>query len=271
MHFLKKLKPDRDITGVLPGVLSVLIFLIAVLLFGIEKGLAVITGLAFLWFIFAAIAYFRTKNISYFIVAIYGLCMMFYFALVPKGPYGLQTKQTATAFIVMAVFLMISLIYLAATKRFKWRGREIFELAAKPVKSTENGFTYRPFPAGRLEYSEDELLGFAKFAAKNLIAMPYIESDRIVFAIVKMGKEFGYLFLPENDYKSKTWAAFDKDGNISVQISKEDYLDYKEDLTFDELCVSLGNVFKEFFELYRKGEEVRIIDKMNEMKIAVLS
>ena len=270
MNFLKKLKPDRDFTGVLPGLFTVLIFIISTLLFGIEKGLAVITGLAFLWFIFASVAYLRTKNAAYFIVAVYGLCMMFYFALVPKGPYGLQTKQTATAFIVMAVFLMVLLVFLTLTKRFKWRGRDIFELAARPIQSTENGFTGRPHPAGQVDYTEEEILSFTKFVAKNLIALPYKESDRIVFAIVKMGKEFGYLFLPDNDYRSKTWVAFDNDGNISVQISKEDYLNYKEDLSFDELCVSLGNVFKEFFELYRKGDTVRIIDRMNEMKIAVL-
>ena len=270
MDFFKKLKPDRDITGVLPGVLTALIFVVSVLLFGIKTGLSVITGLAFLWFIFAAIAYLRTKNISYFIVAVYGLCMMFYFALVPRGPYGQPTKETASAFIAIAIFLMALLVFLTLTKRFKWRGRDIFELAAKPIQSTENGFAARPYPAGQLDYTKEELLSFTKFAAKNLIAMPYKETDRIVFAIVKMGKEFGFLFLPDNDYQSKTWVAFDFEGNISVQISKEDYMDYKEDLSFDELCVSLGNVFKDFFELYRKGDEVRIIDRMNEMKIAVL-
>lgn len=271
MQFLKKLKPDRDFRGILPGLLTVLIFIITTLIAGIEAGLISLFVLAISWFLFSLIAFYRTKNIGYFLMIFYSLCMTFYFALVPRGPFGLSTKNTASAFIVLAVFIIFGLVYLMFTKKYKWRGRDILELAAEPVTTIENGFTPRPHPIGKLDYSKEEILEFAKFASKNLIAMPYIEADRVVLALVKMGREFGFLFTPNNNYQIKTWVAFDNEGGISVNISKEDYFNYKENLSFDKLCESLGNVFKDFFELFRKGEEVRIIDKMNDMKIAFLS
>ncbi|RLD80317.1 MAG: hypothetical protein DRJ10_07600 [Bacteroidetes bacterium] len=67
----------------------------------------------------------------------------------------------------------------------------------------------------------------------------------------------------------KSWVAFSFDGNVSVNISKEDYLDYKEDLAFDQLCKPLSEVMIEFIQLNVKGEQVRIIDKMNNLKINI--
>ena len=69
----------------------------------------------------------------------------------------------------------------------------------------------------------------------------------------------------------KSWVAFDYGGTVSAHISKEDYLDFKENLAFDPLCEKLGQQFVEFFEYFRKGEEVRIIDKVNEIKVGYFS
>jgi len=32
------------------------------------------------------------------------------------------------------------------------------------------------------------------------------------------------------------WVAFDFDGNVSAHVSREDYLDYREELSLDALC-----------------------------------
>jgi hypothetical protein len=42
-------------------------------------------------------------------------------------------------------------------------------------------------------------------------------------------------------------------------------------LAFDQLCTSLGQLFIEFFELYKKGEGIRVIDRMDDLKLPVLS
>ena len=101
--------------------------------------------------------------------------------------------------------------------------------------------------------------------------MPYYNHDKVLLVPVKMGEEYGILFGPNISYWNRTWISIDFDGNISVNVSKEYYLDYKENLSFDQLCESLGNLFIRFYEYYKKGEEIRIIDHLNEMKIGPFS
>ena len=69
----------------------------------------------------------------------------------------------------------------------------------------------------------------------------------------------------------KTWVAISNDGDVSVNISKEDYLDYKADLAFNKLCSSLSDLIIEFIELYIDGRDVRIIDQMDNLKINVFT
>ena len=57
------------------------------------------------------------------------------------------------------------------------------------------------------------------------------------------------------------------DGNVLAQISKKDYLEYKEALAFDQLVESLGLLFIDFFEKYKKGEESRIMYELNQLKM----
>lgn len=56
-----------------------------------------------------------------------------------------------------------------------------------------------------------------------------------------------------------------------MNISHRDYLNFKEALSFDQLCASLGNLFIEFIETYLRGEGVRIIDKMDVLGVGVFS
>ncbi|MBN2632777.1 MAG: hypothetical protein JXR66_04410 [Bacteroidales bacterium] len=49
------------------------------------------------------------------------------------------------------------------------------------------------------------------------------------------------------------------DGSISVKVSDKDYSDYKERLSFDQLCASPGEIFIRFFEYYKQGFDSRIM------------
>jgi hypothetical protein len=71
----------------------------------------------------------------------------------------------------------------------------------------------------------------------------------------------------KKDYLEDTWVAIDYDGNISVNITEDDYLLFKQDLDFDQLCQSLGDVFIEFLELSKNGQESQIIDRMNALRL----
>jgi hypothetical protein len=153
----------------------------------------------------------------------------------------------------------------------KWRGREILELAANNVDQTNGSFTERPLPTGKIDFSKNDLEEFARFFERKLLGLVYREDSRIVFMPLKYKNEYFALFNPNYNYHEKTWVAISYSGNVSVNISKKDYLDYREDLAFDQLCNSLSDIMINFIELFLDGREVRIIDKMDELKISVFS
>lgn len=199
----------------------------------------------------------RTKNPIYWIPMLFYTFVGLTF-LIPYPPLQL----------ILAVgggIMFILLMYVLFTDRIKWRYREILELAARPVNQSDDGFTPRPFPAGEAKYTRAEISEFARFVLKQVIAFPYFAQDRIVFVVPeRMYRDFFFL---RRNYLKHTYVSFDFDGNISVHIAKRDYQKYKEELTFDQLCDSLGNLFKEFLGLYKKGESSKITDRLNALKI----
>jgi len=166
-------------------------------------------------------------------------------------------------------FLLVWLLYLAFKRKTKWKGREVLELAARNVKVESDSFTSRPHPVGKMGYTETEAGNFSTFLRKNLVAFPYFEENRIVIVPVSMGREFGALIWKFNDYRNNTWVSFDKDGNIAVNISKQDYMNYKADLSFDQMCNSLASIFIHFMELHKKGQEIRIIDELDSLRLNI--
>ena len=65
--------------------------------------------------------------------------------------------------------------------------------------------------------------------------------------------------------------AFGNDGQVNVHISQRDYVHFREDLDFDQLCRSLADVFVDFLEMHRKGQDSRIMDRLDAMKIGLFS
>lgn len=274
MNRIKRLKPDRDPRGIYPAIFAAVVGALAAVFFGIETGIRAVGVTAVIYSTFALIAAIKTSATAYrvgtlyiFSLGMYALFLDYNQFAQPKFYLSIETKF----FLVWVIVFAVWLTFLTLTKRSKWRGRDIMEAAAEGIPAKPDCFTERPRPIETVDLSESELRSFADFLRKNLIALPVLDSERILFVPVKMGEEFGVLFGPKVDFLKRTWISFSFDGNVSVNISKEYYLDFVEDLDFDSLCESLGRLFVEFFELYRKGEEVRIIDKLNEMKIGILS
>ena len=75
-------------------------------------------------------------------------------------PGGQEFKAAYISTVVFFGFLIVSL---ALTRRLKWRGREIFELAGESVEETGDGYTTRPRPVGKVEYSPQQMHAFARF------------------------------------------------------------------------------------------------------------
>ena len=269
MQNTSKLGEDRDITGLVPALVTLISIAIVWLVFGAEAAFKW-AFLAFCVFAsFALVAYLRTRNIGYMASTFYLLACGLMLAV--KTGFIPGDRRVAPAFAILFMVSVIFLVFMLLTRQWKWRGRDILELAAQPVDEVVEGYTARPHPAGKAEYKRNEITDFANFARRKLIAWTFVERDRVVFSLVKMGDEFGYLFSPNRGYDGTTWVAFDNEGNITVNISEADYLGFREDFDFDRLCSSLADVFVDFLDMHRKGQDTRIMDRLDAMKIGLFS
>ena len=61
------------------------------------------------------------------------------------------------------------------------------------------------------------------------------------------------------------------DGQVVAHISHDDYLEFRQGWSFEQLCDSLGSLFVDFLEQFRRGEGRLVIDRMDALGIGVLS
>ena len=61
------------------------------------------------------------------------------------------------------------------------------------------------------------------------------------------------------------------DGQVTVNVSRQDYVGFREDLDHDQLCQSLADVFLDFLHMHREGQDARIVDRLDAMKIGIFS
>ena len=204
----------------------------------------------------------RTRN------PVYLIPLMFYSAdaLVFFLPHGTSPILTIPLVGLALLFFILSMAALF-TRRLKWRYREVLELAARSVSESADGFTARPFPAGKSDYTKEDLYRFSRFLRKYVIAYPFFEEDRVVWVVPE--NMFYYLTGLRRDYRRSTHIALDFEGNITVQITEKDYKKYTDELTFDQLCSSFGHLFVEFLTLYKRGDEKQIIQRMNALRFVV--
>ncbi len=167
-----------------------------------------------------------------------------------------------TWFLHIAVLIFFNFFFWGKTLRIHDKldtfARKLFDLAASSIEETKDGFTARPFSLGKVEFTREEIFGFARFLkTKNIVT--YFGNDKSIKLIFSMG--ISPLSNPE--LQKVSYILFDSDNILSVHISQKDYHQYKEQLTFDQLCCSLGNVFKRFLEYYKQNNETRILDELS--------
>jgi len=267
----KKLKPDHSLVGLLPAFCTLIIVVIAAVIFG-RRGMAWSATLLFAGFtVFAYAAQRRSGSLTYIASTVYLFTATLWLGSAPGSVFGFSDRTPHDIFGILTILSLVILFYLIFTRRAKWRGRDILELAAAPVDELENGFTERPYPSGKVDYSWEEVLGFARFCGRHMISLPYVRQEKLFLVPVRMGKEFGHLWNVSRDISKDSWVCFDSEGHVTVNISKDDYYLYRDDLSFDQLCDSMATLYVEFLDLYRRGLTVRIIDRLNSVKIGFFS
>ena len=268
MFQTRKLKQDRSIGGLIIPMGVILSVVLSMFFFGPATGFIVLAAIFWAAALYSLYIIVRTGNSGHLAIFLFQSFAGLMSFLAPDYMFDGDFQTWKFAWILGVVPFGMLIIYLAFTKRIKWRGSEIFELAAESVEETGNGYTPRPRPVGRVEFSKQEIMAFARFCARNLIAAVYVSPRQVTFVPVKMGSEYTFMFRSGGAHQETTWISFDFDGDVSVHIAQKDYLDYRESLAFDKLCESLGQLFIEFAGMHQRGEGVRIIDRMDALRMS---
>lgn len=272
MFRIRKLKPDRAIGGWIVPLIMIALYAISLLILGYQRSMFVLPILIWIYALYSLYVFLRTKNIEHLALWAFQVFLGWICFKLPSyvGIGRIESHYPFGAAALGLVCFSTLVIFLLATRRLKWRGSEVFELAAEPVEEGGNGYTARPRPIGKVEFTRQELLAFARFCARNLIAVAYSNSKQVILVPVRMGQEYIYLFQVGGAHSEFTWISFDFNGDVAVHISQKDYLNFLEPLAFDTLCESLGQLFIGFVELHQRGEGVRIIDRMNALRLSIL-
>ncbi len=111
--------------------------------------------------------------------------------------------------------------------------------------------------AGQVEFTEEEIQGFARFINGKYIAKPFYLPGKTVFAI-SMNNSVVMLDEP----RDVSQVTIDRNGYVTVILSARDYRGYRAKYNFDKLCDAMGKIFIRFLQYYRQGYENRIITEL---------
>ena len=264
----RKLRSEYSINDFIPFIAMIFSFAVTYILFGPAIAKWVLGGTVMLFGAYLLTGYIRTHNTGYLITSIFNIVWGGFAWSLPI-PFPDEIPTLTKLLIALLLFMLPVLWFFILTKRLKWRGREIFELAAFKVEDTTSGHTSRPRPVGKANYTEQDLHAFADFLSKNLIALSYFETDRVIFAPIKNSQEYPFLLGVTPDLNEFSWVAFELNGNITAHISHKDYLAYRDELSFDALCESMGRLFIEFLEICQRGEQVRVVERINALQLSI--
>jgi hypothetical protein len=165
------------------------------------------------------------------------------------------------SFILIILFIVVNWNSFYDQERFEINSRRLFRLASEMIFSTDDGYTGRPFSGGKIDCTRDELLGFVRFLHGNYIARPFYHDD---YVCISFSMNTSLLVINEGREVSHVIIRFD--GNVSVGVSEKDYRDYRDRLSFEQLCSSIADIFIRFFDYYRKGLETRILIELKSPK-----
>lgn len=164
-------------------------------------------------------------------------------------------------FILIILFVIINWKSFYSHEKFELNSRRLFRLASERIYKTEDGYTGRPYSAGKIECDRNELLGFVSFLHGNYIVRPFYYDD---YVCLSFSMNTSLVVIHEGREVSNVVIGYD--GTVTVNVSDKDYRDYSERLSFDQLCASLADVFTRFLDYYKKGLDNRIMIELKSAK-----
>ncbi|MBL6950840.1 MAG: hypothetical protein ISR57_09380 [Bacteroidales bacterium] len=166
----------------------------------------------------------------------------------------------ATYFItlfVLALFAILNWSTLYGQERYEINSRRLFKLAAELIVETADGFTDRPYSAGEINASREEILGFSRFIEGKYVARVF-HAEKTILLTFSLSRSLLTVINP----KEVSHISINESGVMTVFITESDYRQYRKTYNFNQLCHSIGEVFKRFMEYYQEGLEARIITEL---------
>jgi len=209
---------------------------------------------------FIAIGIYQWFKYRLWIYPVLGILVGF---LCVQGPGMITTDYFFTkasyfiTFFIMALFVILNWSKFYGQDRYEINSRRIFKLAAELIFETVNGFTDRPFSAGEINASKEELLGFSRFLEGKYVARVFHEENTI-YLTFSLNRSLLTVVNP----REVSHISITEQGAMTVFITESDYDQYRRTYNFNQLCHSLGEVIKRFMEYYRQGLESRIITEL---------
>lgn len=176
--------------------------------------------------------------------------------IVPGPPNTLGIFYFVNLLIVI-LLIIINWSTLSSQERYEANARRLFKLAVELITETSNGFTHRPFAAGKIPFGRDEISGFVRFINGKFIARVIHQKESICL-IFSMNKSVLKVEEPED----VSYIEITNEGEISVKISEKDYHQYKATFNFNQLNEKMADVFLRFLDYYKNGNENRIITEL---------
>ena len=203
--------------------------------------------------------YYRTRLVTFFVIGLLFGSGTWHVLLAFSHVAPFSFATYIVHLVAVVFFFIFTWRIIRGEVRLRKNARKIFGLASDNVHESTEGFTSRPFNAGQAEYSSDEIQGFAHFLNGKYIAKAITQKDKAVLAF-----SLGISPLANPDPQKISYVSFSNKGNIAVHVSEYDYHRYRRQLTFDQLCAALADLFKRFLQYYRQGKESRILVELGE-------
>lgn len=159
--------------------------------------------------------------------------------------------------VVIIIVFFTTMPSIVKSFKLEIHARKLFRMAAQQVVDVSNGFTNRPYSAGKVNIERSVILGLSRYLAGKDVLVYHVSPKLITMAF---SMNTSPLIDPQLDKVS--YVSFDDKGKLSVHISSRDYQQYKSKLSFDQLCNSFASMFKQFLEYYEQGSESRILTEL---------
>jgi hypothetical protein len=202
--------------------------------------------------------YYRTRLVTFLIIGLLFGSGTWHSLMAFNHIWPFSFAPYITQLVAVVFFFIFTWPIIRNQVRLGKNARQIFLLASENVHQSAKGFTSRPYSAGQTTYSREEIQGFARFMNGKQIAKVITQQDNIILTF-----SMGISPLANPDLQKISYVSFSSESQISVHVSQYDYRRYREELTFDQICEALAELFKRFLNYYREGKESRILVELN--------